>query len=90
MPLTDAQIIATERYHRDGKFSEPLVRCDSCVKLILMKDVTKNGMCACGNTRVRNVRSLRVDDDVDEIQQVRDWIEDGRVDPAWLDLWVAK
>ena len=52
------------------------------------KEVSKNGMCYCGNLRVRNVRSLRVDDDVDELQQIRKWAEEGKLDPDWVDLWV--
>lgn len=90
MSLTDAQINAAAKYSHDGEFSEPLVRCDSCSKLIFTKELSKNGMCDCGNLRVKNVRSLRVDDDVDELQQIRKWAEEGKLDPDWVDLWVEK
>ncbi|KKM96310.1 hypothetical protein LCGC14_1179410 [marine sediment metagenome] len=90
MSLTDAQINAAAKYSHDGKFSEPLVRCDSCAKLIFTRDLSKSGMCSCGNMRVRNVRTLRIDDDVDELEQVRKWVKEGKVDSDWLDLWVEK
>ncbi len=90
MSLTDAQINAAAKYSHDGVFSEPLVRCDSCSKLILTKDLTKSGMCGCGNMRVKNVRSLRIDDEVDEMEQVRKWVKEGKVDSDWIDLWVEK
>ena len=90
MPLTDAQIIATEKYSHDGEFSEPLVRCDSCSKLIFTKELAENGMCTCGNMRVRNVRTLRIDDDVDEWKQIQEWVKEGKLDPDWANLWVEK
>ena len=84
MALSDAQVIATDRYSHDGEFVEPLVRCDSCAKLIFLQQLTKRGMCECGNTRVRNVRSLTED----ELETAREWVEQGKLDKVWIDLWV--
>ena len=84
MPLSDSQVIAVDRYSHDGEFSEPLVRCDSCAKLIFSKQLTKRGMCECGNTRVRNVRSLTGE----ELETAKKWVKQGKLDKVWIDLWV--
>lgn len=73
-----------EKYSADGPFQEPLVRCDSCVKLILVPTLHKKGMCPhCGNTRMRNIRTLSEE----EMTQVHKFIKDGEVDQEWVDLF---
>ena len=44
----------------DGaSFREPVVRCDSCAKIVLVADIEKYGLCdKCGNRRFRNVNSF--------------------------------
>ncbi len=85
MSLTDVQIAASEKYSHDGEFIDPLVRCDSCAQLIFVKQLTKRGMCECGNTRVRNVRSLTED----ELNTAKKWVDEGKLDQVWVDLWVG-
>ncbi len=84
MSLTDAQIVAADKYSHDGEFVEPLVRCDSCSRLIFVKELTRRGMCQCGNTRVRNVKSLKKK----ELKLVSKWADEGKLDKVWVDLWV--
>jgi len=82
--LSTAQVFAAEKYSHDGEFVEPLVRCDSCSELIFTKQLSSLGMCECGNKRVRNVVTLRSK----ELKKAREWVEQGKLDKVWLDLWV--
>ena len=84
MSLTEAQIVAADKYSHDGEFREPLVRCDSCSKLNFLEDLTRRAMCSCGNLRVRNVTSLTKR----ELKKVKKWVEQGKLDQIWADLWV--
>jgi predicted RNA-binding Zn-ribbon protein involved in translation (DUF1610 family) len=81
--LTDAikeKSLPAEKYHKDGVFLEPVVRCDSCGKLCLVADLKKAGLCPfCGNTKVRNVRTI-TDAEVKEMTAAG-------VDPDWLALF---
>jgi len=68
------------KYSKDGPFQEPVVRCDSCNKLVLVVDLKKIGCCPeCGNTRVRNTKTLSID-------EVAAMQEKG-IDPDWLALF---
>ncbi len=84
MSLTDAQIIAADKYSHDGEFIEPLVRCDSCAKLMFSKKLTNQGSCDCGNTRVRNITKLSKK----ELKKVTKWADAGKLDQVWVNLWV--
>jgi len=81
--LTSAVVEKTppsERYHKDGPFLEPVVRCDSCAKLCLVEQLKTVGCCpSCGNTRVRNVRTIS---DI----EIADMKARG-VDPEWIALF---
>ena len=77
---------ALDKYSKDGPFNEPLVRCDSCAELILTSDLRKRGMCECGNTRVRNVLTVK-EKEMPILQKLAD---DGKLDPDWLTMWEAK
>ncbi len=38
------------KYSRDGDFTDPVVRCDSCSKITLTKELKRLGCCPnCGN-----------------------------------------
>ena len=68
------------KYSKDGPFIEPVVRCDSCVELILVKDLKEIGMCPeCGNTRIRNVKTLSE-------SEMSDMKAKG-IDPDWIALF---
>lgn len=73
------------KYGKDSKqFNDPVVRCDSCQKLIFRKDIQKYGLCSgCGNTRVRNVLVLTPD----EMCQMKRWAGDGEIDEDFLKLF---
>lgn len=45
------------KYGKDGPFSDPVVRCDICQKLIFREQIQKNGGCYCGSRRIRNIGS---------------------------------
>ena len=70
------------KYSKDGPFTEPIVRCDSCAKIIRVEKLKKLGYCPeCSNTRIRNVRSLKPE----EMEQVKEW----GIDPEWIALFEA-
>lgn len=49
---------------------DPVLRCDSCQKLLLTKELTKLGVCdKCGNRRVRNLTIFNLE----EKKQMEDW-----------------
>ena len=79
-------VVSISKYSKDGEFKEPIVRCDGCSRLIFVDDLKKLGGCMhCGNTRVKNVRTLSED----EQKQVVEWIAEGRCDQEWLDEFAA-
>lgn len=85
--LTDAQLSAARKYSVDGPFNEPVLRCDSCARLILATTLKDLGMCPhCSNARFRNVRTMSEED----IQKAKDWADKGIIDPEWLNLFKEK
>lgn len=73
-----------QKYSKDGPFQEPVVMCDSCTTLQLVVDLHRHGMCTeCGNTRVRNVRSMNEKN----AERAKAWIAEGKLDPDWLRLF---
>lgn len=80
---TDA-VDVFQKYSKDGEFREPIVRCDACQALLLKEDLRTEGMCKhCGNTRVRNVRTMSDGD----MALAKVWAETGKIDPDWLKLF---
>jgi predicted RNA-binding Zn-ribbon protein involved in translation (DUF1610 family) len=66
-----------DKYHKDAPFADPVVRCDSCNKIVLAADLRKAGRCPhCGNRKVRN---LQVFNEAEQAQ-MKEW----GVDPAFL------
>ena len=46
----------TEKFSKDGAFTDLVLRCDSCSRLVLLTQLHELGMCPhCGNRKVRNV-----------------------------------
>lgn len=74
------QEIESEKYGKDGAFEDPVVRCESCHKLVRVEVLCQRGRCACGATRVRNVESMTEE----EAGQLR---EEWHIDPAFLALF---
>ena len=70
------------KYSDDGPFTDPVVRCDSCNKLILVETVTKIGKCPhCGRPKFWKVRTFS--------PQEKAWMLDMDVDPDFLKLFEA-
>jgi DNA-directed RNA polymerase subunit RPC12/RpoP len=65
------------KYDKEAPFEDPVVRCDSCGRLLLMKDVHKNGLCGCGNRKVRAILAFNLR----EYLKMRFW---WKVDPDYL------
>lgn len=75
---------AEAKYNAEGPFNEPVLKCDACQKLILLKTLHKVGKCPhCGNTRVRNVNQMTEEDQI----KAKEWVESGDLDPDWLKLF---
>jgi hypothetical protein len=68
-----------QKYGKDAPFSDPVVRCDSCSRLLKRSQLHALGMCDCGNRRVRNVLSMTPD----EWETIKTW----ELDPDWLALF---
>lgn len=83
-PVRAAVADALTKYSKDGDFKEPVLRCDSCHKLVLHAELKQHGMCPhCGNTRVRNVRVMN---DA-EMEQALAWALAGTINADWLELF---
>ena len=69
------------KYGRDAKvFSDPVVRCDSCTKLILTEAIHTLGKCPhCGNRRIRNVLLFT--------EPELAWMKKHEVDPEFLAIF---
>ena len=71
----------SEKYSKDGPFTDPVVRCDACQKLLLVKQLNQMGMCKhCSNTKVRNLRSGTGED----WAQMKEWVDAGEMDADFL------
>lgn len=66
-----------KKYDKDAPFMDPVVRCDSCGRLILIKKLHKYGFCSCGNKKVRAMLAFNLR----EYLKMRFW---WRVDPEYL------
>ncbi len=66
-------------YSKDGPFKEPVVRCDSCNRLLLLTKLKEMGACICGSRKVKNVRGF---DDVEKAKMI-EW----GIDPDFVALF---
>ncbi len=72
------------KYHADGPFNDPVVRCDKCQRLLLMTGLHKQGKCChCGNTRVANVNQVTAND----METLIRWADDGIIDSDFIKLF---
>lgn len=67
------------KYHKDGDFADPVVRCDSCAKIIRTVTLKSLGSCSCGNRKVRNLLAFNSD----ERAQMDAW----GIDPEFMALF---
>jgi len=68
------------KYDKDEEFQDPVVRCDSCAKIILTEDLHKNGICKCGNRKVRVLMGFSLF----EYLKMRFW---WKIDPGYLKIF---
>ncbi len=68
-----------EKYDIDGPFIDPVVRCDSCNKMVNRKTVLKTGSCLCGSRKVKRVASMTPD----EMKTAKKW----DIDPDFIALF---
>jgi hypothetical protein len=64
------------KYGKDAPFTDPVVRCDSCNKIIRSSTLRKLGMCECGNRKIRNLQTFTPE----ERKQMEEW----GIDPDFL------
>lgn len=69
-----------EKYSDDGPFSDPVVRCDKCHKILKTDDIKNLGMCLhCGHRKVKKVSIFNED----ELITIKSW----DIDPDWVSLF---
>ncbi len=52
-----------KKYSIDGEFKEPVVRCDKCMRILLVEELRKRGDCKyCGSHRVRSLKSFTLEE----------------------------
>jgi hypothetical protein len=66
-------------YGKDDPFEDPVVRCDSCSRILLTTKLKHLGSCICGSRKVRNVMGFT------PVEQ--DLMGKWGVDPKWLRLF---
>jgi hypothetical protein len=69
-----------QKYDKEAPFADPVVRCDSCGKLMRTEELHKNGICQCGNRKVRAILSFNWR----EKMLMKYW---WRIDPEYLALF---
>ena len=66
-----------DKYDKDAPFADPVVRCDSCAKIVQTTELRRLGCCPnCGNRKVRNVLVFNEAD----LAQMKEW----NIDPEFL------
>jgi predicted RNA-binding Zn-ribbon protein involved in translation (DUF1610 family) len=79
LPMSSEQNL----YSLDGPFNDPVVRCDSCNKLVLTENIRRFGKCPeCGRNKFWNLRSFS--------SKERAWMIEKDVDPDFLTLFEPK
>jgi hypothetical protein len=79
--------------HEDGDFSDPVVRCAQCAKLVHRQYIDQHGGCNhCGNRRFSNVTGLSSDEyhalHAGRYQlDVTDYTQDDDKWLAWIQDW---
>lgn len=66
-------------YESDGPFQDPVVRCDSCQRIILVTKLREMGNCICGARKVRNLKGYNEKEEA----LMKEW----EVDPNFLKLF---
>lgn len=67
------------QYSKDGPFSDPVVRCDSCQRLLMVEKLKAMGACICGSRKVRNIAGYNDK----ELEAMKKW----NIDPDFIALF---
>lgn len=69
-----------KKYDPKGTFTDPVVRCDKCLKIIKTNSIAKFGRCKhCGGRKVSALSMMNEQ----EFKQLKDW----GIDPDYIALW---
>jgi hypothetical protein len=71
-----------DMYDKDTEFADPVVRCDSCSRIIRVESLRELGMCSCGNRKIRNLQIFNEQ----EKAQMLEW----GIDPVFLALFEGR
>ena len=72
--------MSLSKYDKSAPFSDPVVRCDSCHRIIVRQHIHVMGSCPyCGNRKVRNVLTMTGE----EMEQLKAW----HIDPEFIALF---
>ena len=66
-------------YESDAPFQDPVVRCDSCQRILMVEKLKEMGSCICGSRKVRNLKGFNEK----EAALMKEWA----IDPAFLKLF---
>lgn len=66
-------------YESDAPFQDPVVRCDSCQRILMVSKLKELGGCVCGSRKVRNLKGF----DDKEQALMQEW----GVDPVFINLF---
>ena len=69
----------SQKYSKDGEFTDPVIRCDSCSRILKVEKLKEIGSCICGSRKVRNLLGFSGP----EHSQMQDW----GIDPDFLKLF---
>jgi len=68
--------------------TDPLVRCDNCSKLVLLKFITRHAGCNnCGNKRYNLVQGITSEEKIHLEQQTYDLGMEYDIDPEYLAIF---
>lgn len=66
--------------YEKGDFKDPVLRCDSCAKLVLLEKIHKFHFCNhCGNKRFKRVNMINEEEMID--------LKEKKIDPDFLALF---
>lgn len=77
--MSERATLDTTKYSKDGVFRDPVVRCDSCQRMLFREQIQEHGACFCGSRRIRNIRSFTPEE--------RELLIKKNVDPDFLALF---
>lgn len=68
-----------EKYSKNGPFTDPVVRCHECRKIVRVEKLKERGSCSCGCRKVQELRGFT--------REERDKMDDWGIDPDFLAIF---